>query len=153
MAALTHLVCVIFFLRDLLMLWPPQHSVVFRPLVCLGSFPVCCHQNSERSNALFCCQLPTDFHKISIVSKVFERLVSVRLGRFKERGCVLPTAQFAYQKGLLHFGPIHCKVYWRVGWRLGSCGLISVQPLIESTIGAFSISSARWVLEVLCCIY
>ena len=34
------------------------------------------------------------------LSKVFERLVSVRLGRFMERSCVLPTTQFAYRKGL-----------------------------------------------------
>ena len=34
------------------------------------------------------------------LSKVFERLVSVRLGRFVERNGVLPTTQFAYRKGL-----------------------------------------------------
>ena len=31
---------------------------------------------------------------------MFERLVSVRLGRFVERCGVLPTTQFAYRKGL-----------------------------------------------------
>ena len=36
----------------------------------------------------------------SVLSKVFERLVSVRLGRFMERSGVLPTTQFAYRKGL-----------------------------------------------------
>ena len=36
----------------------------------------------------------------SVLSKVFERLVSVRLGRFMERSVVLPTTQFAYRKGL-----------------------------------------------------
>ena len=35
----------------------------------------------------------------SIMSKVFVRLVSVRLGRFMERSGVLPTTQFAYLKG------------------------------------------------------
>ena len=35
-----------------------------------------------------------------VLSKVFERLVSVRPGRFMERIGVLPTAQFAYRKGL-----------------------------------------------------
>ena len=34
------------------------------------------------------------------MSKVFERLVSVRLGRFMEYRGVLPTTQFAYRKGL-----------------------------------------------------
>ena len=31
---------------------------------------------------------------------MFERLVSVRLGRFMERSGVLPTTRFAYRKGL-----------------------------------------------------
>ena len=39
-------------------------------------------------------------------------------------------------------------VHWRVGRRLGSCRLISVQPLIGSTIWVFSTSSALWVLVV-----
>ena len=33
-------------------------------------------------------------------SKVFERLISVSLGRFMECSGVLPTTQFAYRKGL-----------------------------------------------------
>ena len=32
--------------------------------------------------------------------KVFEHMVSVRLGRFMERSAVLPTTQFAYRKDL-----------------------------------------------------
>ena len=36
----------------------------------------------------------------SALSKVFERLVLVRLGRFMERSGVLPTTQFAYRKNL-----------------------------------------------------
>ena len=36
----------------------------------------------------------------SVLSKVFERLVSLRLGRFMERSGVLPTTQFAYRKDL-----------------------------------------------------
>ena len=56
-----------------------------------------------------------------------------------ERSGVLPTTQFAYRKGLgtcdaLCACPIHCKVHWRVGRRLGSCRLISVQPLIGPII-------------------
>ena len=54
---------------------------------------------------------------------------------------------------VMHFCacPMHCRVHWRVGRRLGSCRLTSVQPL--STIWAVSISSALWVLEVLSCQY
>ena len=36
----------------------------------------------------------------SVLSKVFETLVSVHLGQFMERNGVLPTTQFAYRKGL-----------------------------------------------------
>ena len=35
-----------------------------------------------------------------ILSKVFDRLVSVRLGRFMEGRGVLPTTQFVYRKDL-----------------------------------------------------
>ena len=38
--------------------------------------------------------------RASPLSKVFERVVSVRLGLFMERSGVLPTTQFAYQKWL-----------------------------------------------------
>ena len=44
---------------------------------------------------------PQPISKTSVLlSKVFECLVSVRLGRFMERSGVLLTTQFAYQKGL-----------------------------------------------------
>ena len=54
------------------------------------------------------------------MSKVFECLVSVRLGLFVERSGMLPTTQFAYWKvwaPVMNFCacPIHCRVYWRVG--------------------------------------
>ena len=48
---------------------------------------------------------------------------------------------------------IRCRVRWRVGRRLGSFRLISAQPLIGSTIREFWISSALWVLVVMCCLY
>ena len=49
--------------------------------------------------------------------------------------------------------PIHFKMHKRVGRGLGLCILTSAQPLIGLTIEVFSISSALWVLEVLCCLY
>ena len=58
-----------------------------------------CHPYSKGSTVLLCYQLPTDFQN-TVLSKVFERLESVRLGRFMERSGVLPTTQFAYRKGL-----------------------------------------------------
>ena len=98
----------------------------------------------------------------SVLSKVFERLVSVRLRRFMERRGLersgLTTTQFPYRRGL---GT--CDTFLRMshtlrsalesGQRLGSSRFISAQPLIGSTIREFSISSVRWVLEVLRCLY
>ena len=142
----------------------PRHSVVFRRLLRLGSFPACWRlanvtpiPKGPPSSSV------ANYRPISItsvLSKVFEHLESIRLGRFMERNGVLPTTQFAYRTGqvlvpVMHFCafPIHCRVHWRVGRKLGSCRLISVKPLIGSTIWAFSISSALWVLEVLSCLY
>ena len=53
----------------------------------------------------------------SVLSKVFQRLVSVRLGRVMERSGVLPTTKFAYWKGL------------------GTCdALLSVSHTLQSTL-------------------
>ena len=60
----------------------------------LGMFPLFLMRTADVA-----CQLPTDFYNISF-SKVFERLVSVRLGRFMEHSGVLNTTQFAYPRGL-----------------------------------------------------
>ena len=43
-----------------------------------------------------------------ILSKRFERLVSVPLVRFMESRGVLPTTQFAYRKGLGTCDALHC---------------------------------------------
>ena len=79
-------------------------SVVFRWLVRLGSFPPCWRQVNVTPipKGSPSCSV-ANYRPISIISvlfKVFERLVSVRLGRFVERNGVLPTTQFAYLKGL-----------------------------------------------------
>ena len=81
----------------------PCLSVVFRRLVRLSSFPACWRQaivtpipKGKPSSSV------ANYRPISItsvLSKVFERLVSVRLGRFMEHSGVLPTTQFAYRKG------------------------------------------------------
>ena len=77
---------------------------MFRLHVRLGSFPACWRQVNVTpipkglpSSSVANC-LPISI--TSVLSKVFERLVSVRLGRFMERSGVLPTTQFAYRKGL-----------------------------------------------------
>ena len=82
----------------------PRLSEVFRRLVHRGSLPACWRQEnvtpirkSPMSSSV------TNYRPISItsvLSKVFDCSVSVRLGRFMERSGVLPTTQFAFQKGL-----------------------------------------------------
>ena len=76
----------------------PRLSVVFRRLVRLGSFPtVTPIPKGPPSSSV------ANYQTISItsvLSKVFERLLSVRLGRFMKHSGVLPTTQFSYRKGL-----------------------------------------------------
>ena len=79
-------------------------SVWFRRLLRLGSFPACWRQanvtpipKGQSSSSV------ANYRPISIttvLSKVFERLVAVRLGRFMEHRGVLPTIQFANRKCL-----------------------------------------------------
>ena len=89
----------------------PRFSVVFRRLVRLGSFPACWRQANvtqfRKVHRPVLLPLLTNFHNISIV-KVFERLVSVSLGRFMERSDVLPTTQLAYRKDLDNYNALLC---------------------------------------------
>ena len=104
MVALTHWECFLYFSKRTADVMAPRPSVVFRRLVGLGSFPACFRQaivtpikKDPPSSSV------VNYRHISITSvlfKVFERLVSVRLRQFTERSGVLPTTQFAYQKGL-----------------------------------------------------
>ena len=75
-----------------------------------------------------------------------------------ERSGVLPTTQFAYWKGLGTIDALLCVSHTlqsalESGQEARIVQIVSVQPLIGSTIWAFSISSALWVLEVLSCLY
>ena len=92
------------FLKKTAVVLAPRLAVVFPRLLRLGSFPVCGRvdnvtaipkgpPSSSASNY-------TQISLTPILSKVFEPLVSVRLGRFMEGWGVLPTTQFAYRKGL-----------------------------------------------------
>ena len=82
----------------------PHLDVVFRRLLRLGSFPVCWRvANVTRIPKGPSSSSPSNNRPISltpILSKVFERLVSVRLGNFMEGRGVLPTTQFTYRKRL-----------------------------------------------------
>ena len=124
------------FLKRTAMLWPPRLSEVFQRLVSLGSFPACWRQ----ANVTPIPKGPpyssvANYRPISItsvLSKVFECLVSVCLLQSMECSGVLPTTQFAYRKGL---GT--CDSHLCVSHTLqsaGSCRLISVKPLIGTII-------------------
>ena len=93
----------------------PRLAVIFRRLLRLGRFPVCWRvanvtpipKGPPSSSA-------SNYRPISltpILSKIFERLVSVCLGRFMECRGVLPTTQFAYRKGLGTCYPLLCVVH------------------------------------------
>ena len=111
------------FLKSTADVMAPRPSVVFQRLVRLGSFPACLRQ----ANVTPIPKTPpsssvANYRPISItsvLSKVFERLVSVRLGRFMEQtpltnrrfSGVLPTTQFAYREGLGTCDAILCVSY------------------------------------------
>ena len=90
----------------------PHLSIVFRRLVRLCSFPACWRQanvtpipKGPPSSSV------VNYQPISItseLSKVFERLLSVCLGRFMEHNGVLLTTLFAYWKGLCTCDPLLC---------------------------------------------
>ena len=74
---------------------------------------------------------------------------SRRLGRFMEAVVCFQPPSLLIGKvwvPVMHFCAclIHCKVHWREGSRLGSCRLISAQPLIGSIIREFCICSVLW---------
>ena len=77
-------------------------SVEFRWLVRLGSFRSSWRQTSGTTipkgppSSFVANYRPISI--TSVLSQVFERLVSVRLGRFMEHCGVLPTTVFAYRK-------------------------------------------------------
>ena len=85
------------------MFWP-RLAVVFRRLLRLDSFPVCCRVANVIPIPKHPPSSSVDIYRpiflTPILSNVFERLVSVRLGRFMKCRGVLPTTQFAYRKGL-----------------------------------------------------
>ena len=92
------------FLKKIADVLAPKLSIIFRKLIKLGSFPKCWRtanitpipKGAASPNV-------ANYRPISItplLSKVYEKLLSSRLGRFFESGNVLPSNQFAYRKNL-----------------------------------------------------
>ena len=160
--ALTHWACFIFYLKKTDDDMALRISLVFRRLVRLGSFPACLeagqsYPNSERSTVLLLCCHYRPISITSVLSKVFECLVSVSSWMiYGTQWCaskhpVCLSERSRYLSSIFVACPIPCKVHWRVGRRLGSCRLISVQPLIVNH--RRNLYRLLWVLEVLCCLY
>ena len=133
------------FLRRTADVMAPHLSLLFRCLVRLGSFLAYWRQanvtpipKGPPSSSV------ANYRPISttlVLSKVFECLVSVCLGRFMERSGVLPTTQFAYRKGLGTCDALLCLSHiLQSALESGQVARI-VQPLIWLTIRPFSICS------------
>ena len=111
------------------MFWP--HVLVSRsPAYSSGSFPACWRQANvtpiSKGLPSFSVANYRPISITSVLSKVFERLLSVHLGRFMEFSGVLPTTHFAYQKGLHTCDALLCVSHalqstLGVGRRLGLC--------------------------------
>ena len=120
------------FLKKTADIMAPRLSVVFRRLVRLGGFPACWRQaNVTQTPKGPPSSSVVNYRPISmtsVLSYVFERQVSFRLGRFMERIGVLPTTQFAYRKGLGTYDALlcvshtlHSELIKIEGSRQGSC--------------------------------
>ena len=140
----------------------PLLSVVFQWLLHLGSFPACWRQanvtpipKGPSSSSV------ANYRQISItpvLSKVFERLVVVRLRRFMEHCGVLPTTQFAYQKCLGTCDALLCMSHTLQSALESGQEARMVQIDFSTAFDRvihhkFSIGSALRVSEVLCCLY
>ena len=102
MVALTHCVCfLLFFKRTDVM--APSLSVVFRRLVRLGTFLACWRQANVTIPKGPPSSSVANYRPLSItsvLSTVFERLVSVRLERFMDCNGVLPNNPVCLSEGL-----------------------------------------------------
>ena len=126
----------------------PRLSVVFRRLVRLGSFPAYWrHTNvspvlKDPPSSSAANYRPTS--RTSVLSKVFERLVSVHLERIMECSVVLPTTQFAYWKGLGTCDAFLCVL--ERGQEARNVQIDFNAALVWLTIRAFPLGSPLWVL-------
>ena len=113
----------------------PRLSVVFRRLVRLDSFPACWRQanvtppipRGPPSSSV------ANYRPISITSVLSKVFILDDL--WNAVVCFQPPSLLIGKVWIpvMHICvcPIHCRVHWRVGRRLGSCRLTSVQALIR----------------------
>ena len=137
---------------------------MFRQPVHLDSFPACCRQANVTPIPKGPPSSSVDNYQpisiTSVLSTVFEPVVSVRLKLFMERSGVIPCSptQFAYRKGLGTCDALLCASHTlqsalESGKRLGSYKLISQQPLIWSTIRELYIQALFCGYCMFCVVY
>ena len=143
------------------MLWPPCLCVVFRWLVRLGSFPPCLRQANVTpipkgtASSSVANYRPNSI--ASVLSKMFELMVSVRLGRFTKRNGELPTTQCAYCKGLGTCDALLCVFHILQSALESGQEARRVQIDFSAAFDRVNhqgiIGFALWVIQVLCCLY
>ena len=153
MVTLTNSVCFLIFLRELLMFWPPRRSEVCRGFVRQGNFLAFWRLGQWHPIPIGSpSSTVANYRPIfitTILSNVFDRLVSVHLWRHMKR-----SGGLMVWVPVLYFCVFHThQSEFKNGRRLGLCRLTSAQALTGSTVGEFSISSPLWVLENFCCLY
>ena len=109
-----------------------------------------CHPNSKIYSSI-ANYLPIS--ALSVLSQVFERLMSVRLRRFRELSGVFPTTQFDYRKGSRT-----CDAPFLLTPAMQLQEVWIMQIAFRATFDRvkyreFSKGSNLWVFEVLCCLY
>ena len=91
-----------------------------------------------------------------VLSKVFERLVAVRLGRFMKGRGVLPTTQFTYRKGLGTCDTLLCVAHiLQNALEMGQeARIVHIDFSADfERVNRFYSRSVLWELEVQCCLF
>ena len=123
MAALTHWVCFLFFLKRTADVMAPRLSVVFRWLVRLGSFPACWRQANVTPIPKGPPSSSVANHRpisiTSVLSKYLSAWCRFALDDLWNAVVCFQPPSFLIGKvwvPVMHFCacPIHCRVHWRV---------------------------------------
>ena len=92
------------FLKEVTEVLAPRLSVIYRKLMGTGCFPLCSRIANVTPFPKGSLSSDMDNYRpipiTPLLSKIFERLVAVRLGQFMEHNRVFPATQFAYRQRL-----------------------------------------------------
>ena len=145
----TRLVASLCFFQKTASVLAPKLSRLFRRLLRCGEFPLewriadVTPIPKGNLSALVCNYRPISI--TPVLSKVFERLISLRFGRSLERSGVLSFHQYSYRKRLpvMLFWTSSVLVSWREVESLCSSRLISVRPLTGLIMGFLCLNCGK----------